>query len=162
MRSRAARLLATGIGLCAAVLAYAAWSARPRMPRAASESLDRADRYELLSLYPYLSENEFYNHRVLGRTTVSDPATRKKLNAGLRAGARESDGSRMACFSPRHGIRVTERGRVTDFVICFECRQVRVYRDGVNVASFLTSASPQGVFDDVLRREGVPLAGSEE
>ena len=63
----------------------------------------------------------------------------------------------MACFSPRHGIRVTRHGRVTDVVICFECRQVRVYRDGHSVASFLTSASPQPVFDDVLRQANVPL-----
>lgn len=133
------------------------WS-RARLPRAVTAALECADAYELLSLNPTLSEDEFYNHRVLGRMNVADPATRATLTQALSDGARESDGSIMACFNPRHGIRATRGGRVTELVICFECKQVRVYQNGRRVSSFLTSPSPQRVFDEVLRAARVPLA----
>jgi hypothetical protein len=49
-------------------------------------------------------------------------------------------------------------GVTTDFVICFECRQVRVWRGDQKVALFLVNGSPQPVFDEVLKAVGVPLA----
>lgn len=54
--------------------------------------LDNADRYELLSLHPWM---------------------------GM-----------PAPFNPRHGIRVTRAEVTTDYLICFECRQVQVWRGG--------------------------------
>ena len=135
---------------------------RRDMPASARAALENADTYELLSVSPLRTGGEFYGHRVLGRTTVADPATRARLTAALRSGARESDGSMMACFNPRHGVRATRAGTVTDLLICFECRQVRVLRDGRHVGWFLTSSSPQSAFDRALRDAGVPLAREGE
>ena len=67
----------------------------------------------------------------------------------------------MACFNPRHGIRVTHAGVVTNFVTCFECRQVEVWRGNQKLALFLVSVSPQSVFDEVLKSAGVTLAPKE-
>jgi hypothetical protein len=146
------------IAALAVVLAWVRWHG---MPWVALRALNSAEQYELLSLQPLLSQPDFYGHEILGRVLIKDVATRKKLTSALQWGARQSDGTRMACFNPRHGIRVTRGGVVTDFVICFECRQVEVWRGGKRLASFLTSDWPQPVFDDVLKRAGVPLAPKE-
>jgi hypothetical protein len=144
--------------IAAAALAYLRWHG---MPRVAWKALNDADRYELLSLYPYLSKPDYYNHEILGRTVITDVAVRDRLNHTFQAGVRQSDGTIMACFYPRHGIRVTHAGVTTDFVICFECRQVQVWRGNQKIASFLVSESPQPAFDDVLKSAGVPLAPKE-
>ncbi|MDB5298582.1 MAG: hypothetical protein JWO87_245 [Phycisphaerales bacterium] len=138
-----------------------AWLRWHGMPLVAARALADADQYEVLSLRPYPWKPDFYNHEILGRMTVTDTTIRQRLNAALQSGVRESDGTRMACFNPRHGIRVTRAGETTDFVICFECRQVQVWRGGKKITFFLTSASPQPVFDEVLQKANVPLAPKE-
>ncbi|HYE20506.1 MAG TPA: hypothetical protein VEA69_18810 [Tepidisphaeraceae bacterium] len=128
------------------------------MPGVAWAARDGAERYELLSLESYLSRPDFYNHEILGRTVVDDAGVRGRLNAALQAGVRASDGSQMACFTPRHGIRVTRGGVTTDFVNCFECRKVQVWLADQKIAFFLVSEAPEAVFDEVLTSAGVPLA----
>ena len=64
----------------------------------------------------------------------------------------------MTCFNPRHGIRVTRAGQVTDFVICFECRWLRIHRDGKPVASVPIAPSAEPTFDAALQQAGLPLA----
>lgn len=152
-RRRAVRLL-----LVLALAGGLAWLRWHGMPSVAWQALNDADRYELLSLRPYPWKPGFYRHEVLGSTLITDAKTRDRLNRALQRGARESDGTEMSCFNPRHGIRVTHAGVTTDFVICFECRQVEVWRGDKKIAFFLTSESPQPAFDDVLRNAGVPLA----
>ncbi|MDB5293445.1 MAG: hypothetical protein JWL69_4686 [Phycisphaerales bacterium] len=138
------------------------------MPLVAARALADADQYEVLSLRPEVfslrphpEQPRFHGYEILGRMTVTDAATRQRLNAALQSGVRESDGRMMACFNPRHGIRVTRAGVTTDFAICFECRQIQVWRDGKEIAFFLTSESPQPVFDRVLQKANVPLAPKE-
>ncbi len=131
------------------------------MPWGASRALDNAEQFELYSLYPRLSEDEFYSHRILGHAPVVDPAMRKQLSDALRKAARESKGEMMACFEPRHGIRVTNHGQVTDFVICFECLQVAVWRDGKQIAYFTISGSQASVFNAAVLKLGLPPAPME-
>src|SRR5688500_3924625 len=98
------------------------------IPAGTLAALQQGDGYELLSLDPReLDEpppDHFHGWRVLGRTTITDPATRKKLNEALRKGARENTGMAAACFNPRHGIHVVHNGKAYDLVICFECLSV--------------------------------------
>ena len=142
------------------------------IPKTTISALESAERYELLSLNPDRATDpdhaasqptshpadDFHGWRVLGRTTVADAPTRKRLNDALRAGARESDGTAERCFNPRHGVRVVRGDRIVDLVICFECLQVRVIENDQQSEGFLVSESPQAVFDDVLRSAGIPLA----
>jgi hypothetical protein len=131
------------------------------VPGPVMEALEHADQYELLSLDPMhyreLPPDNFHRWSVLGRTSVTDPATRKKLNRALRTGAWGA-GMPYMCFNPRHGIHVVQAGRSVDLVICFECRQARVFDDGNANEGFLVSGSPQPAFDEALRNAGVPLA----
>src|SRR5262249_1279362 len=72
-------------------------------------------------------KDSLHGGRLLGKATVKDATMRKNLAAALVKGAEESNGELAACFNPRHGIRATHDGKTAEFVICFECLQVRVY-----------------------------------
>ena len=132
------------------------------IPAGTLAALQHADRYELLSLDPTrmrtVPPDNFHGWRVLGRASINDEATRKKLNDALRAGARENDRMVAACFNPRHGIHLVRGDSAHDLIICFECLQVDVFEHEQWIRGFLTSPSPQPVFDDVLRAARVPLA----
>jgi hypothetical protein len=122
--------------------------------------LEKADQFELLSLNPEEPKEKpkdgFHGWQVLGKTTVKDAETRKKLVAALGKGVKENDGTVARCFNPRHGIRVTHDGKTADFVICFECFQVKAFA-GDKLQGFLVTNSPQPTFDTVLKEAKVPL-----
>ena len=52
------------------------------------------------------------------------------------------DGAFAACFNPRHGIRVKAKDAVFDFVICFECNSVAVFRNEKRTGSFGITGQP--------------------
>jgi hypothetical protein len=137
-----------------------------RFPGKEFDCLYNADRFELFSLYPSLlsppGPDRFDGHVILGSTAVQDRQTQADLRDALIAGIRSSNGSEAACFNPRHGIRVTAGNVVTDFVICFECKQVEVWRDGKMIAEQPTTALPAATFDRVLESAHVQLAPKPE
>ncbi|HEX4792388.1 MAG TPA: hypothetical protein VH370_01265 [Humisphaera sp.] len=132
----------------------------------AFRALSGADQYEVLSLDPYFvslsprpeSVQSFHGRAILGELKAPDNSVRQKLSEALRSGVNASDGRMKACFNPRHGIRVTHSGVVTDYVVCFECLQIEVWRNDKMVAHMLTNSSPEPLFDAILREAGVPLA----
>jgi hypothetical protein len=150
----------------ASVVAAAYFYFRRDLPRSSLTALRDADQFELLSLSPSMklsfrpeaSLDKFYNHEILGRATITDRSTRQQLANALRTAARDSDGSVAACFNPRHGIRVTRAGQVTDFVICFECSVVHIHRGGKPVAYVPLTRSAEPFFDAALRQARLPLA----
>jgi hypothetical protein len=131
-----------------------------RIPATASAILEQADGFELLSLNPKhqqkTAKGDFHGYQVVGRAVIADPEARKKLVSAFERGVAENQGMIAACFNPRHGIRVTQNGKLEDFVICFECAQVHSY--GAIEVHFLISSSPKALFDNMLRRAGVSLA----
>ncbi len=130
------------------------------IPRGAATALRDPDTFELLSLDPERGRKDadFHRFKVLGRTTVTDPAMRQRLYNSLQSGARWNVPIPSLCFDPRHGIRVTSKGRTVDLVICFECSQVQVWQGDSLVTSFIVGQSPEPVFDQALRDAGLPLA----
>jgi hypothetical protein len=123
--------------------------------------LEKAERFELLSLNPERAKekavDDFHGYKVLGKTTVTDAAVRKKLVAALKKGVEDNDGAAAGCFNPRHGIRVTRDGKTADFVICFECLFVQVHVGGKLEKGLRTTDSPRDTFDGVLKDAKVPL-----
>jgi hypothetical protein len=89
---------------------------------------------------------------------VRDEATRRKLIDALKEGM-ERHGGGDKYFYPRHAIRRMAGGQPVDLLICFECGNVALFRGERRVGVYPTVASSvQGVFDDVLKDAGVPLA----
>jgi hypothetical protein len=138
-------------------------AAAVELPKELRETLEKGERFELLSIRPARVERtegsfNFHGWEVIGRTWVRDAALRKKLVAAYKAGVEENQGIGASCFRPRHGIRITEKGRVTDFIICFECYQTQVYVDDRPLKALLVTRSPEPVFNDSLKAAKLPLS----
>jgi hypothetical protein len=163
-------------GLCVIVLAiigalaFSPWllfdSGPARLPSATRNVLDHADQFVLYSLDPrsveYLRPPEaypqevFHDFPVLGRVEVQDAAKQAELLRALYEGIAAKNIEPANCFFPRHGVRASLNGVTVDLVICFECSQIQIHpAKGKDV---LTSASPQPVFNRVLKEAGVELA----
>lgn len=113
-------------------------------------------RFDDPKLQPKTAE-DFHEVPVLGKVEVTDPAARQELFTALIEGMTHSDGSMLHCFRPRHGIRTVEDGTTVDYVICFECLQIEIHREGAR-KSKATTREPQSVFNARLQEAGIPLA----
>lgn len=147
--------------LCALFFPLAA--AAVEMPAELRDALEKSDVLELLSLRPARIEKKqgasnYHGWEVIGRQWIRDAALRKKLVAALLAGVEENQGLGAACFRPRHGIRVVQKGRYTDFIICFECYQVQVYVDDKPQKSVLVTRTPEDAFNESLKQLKLPLS----
>jgi hypothetical protein len=133
-----------------------------KIPDQARAILENASQFELFSIghapSPKNPAEDFHRWPVIGKTTIKDPDTRKRLIAALEKGVEENKGDVMKCFNPRHGIRVTHGGMTADFVICFECYQAVVYIASEKERRFLITDSPAPVFNQTLQRANIPLA----
>jgi hypothetical protein len=133
-----------------------------RLPDAVRDVLTTADRFELLSLDPKIGPTReaghFWGWRVHGSVVVG-PADRDALMAALERGIAENGGWVDACFIPRHGIRASRGVSSVDLVVCFQCSQVYLYRNGKDSGRVLVTGSPQPTFDRMLSAAGVQLAG---
>jgi hypothetical protein len=132
------------------------------IPKDARLALEQADSFELFSLSPDRPEKPlkdgFQGWKILGKTSVKDKEVRKKLVTAFEQGIEQMDGLPAACFNPRHGLRVTRKGKTVDYVVCFECLQVAVCDGEDHKAPLRINASPEPLFDRILRDAGVPLA----
>lgn len=140
-----------------------------KLPPEAGKALHNAERFELFSINPdqkafqIAKEGDGY-HRwpVLGQAVITDPAVRARLVDALEDGASANDGEVHNCFWPRHGIRVTHAGHTYDFLICFFCYQMEIYReDGQRWNVFITD-SPKAVFNAEVTAAGLPLPAQGE
>ena len=134
------------------------WMRWRGLPYGVARSLGTAETYELISVSPRIGMGDYYGHQTFGRATITDPAVRQRLNAALQAAVRESNGSVAACFNPRHAIRASGGGHVTELLVCFECKAIEVFSDGKKTDYIPISSSQESVFDAVLQKAGVPLA----
>jgi len=143
-----------------AVLAIVAIYIFRGIPSVVATAMRDADSFELLSLDPKQDRHDagFHRFKVLGRTTLTDPSTRKRIYRSLQSGARWNLPFAAMCFTPRHGLRVIADGRTFDLVICFECSQVKVWQDDTFMTRFIVGQSPEPAFDQALRDAGLPLA----
>jgi hypothetical protein len=133
-----------------------------RIPPEAEAILQRARQLELFSIEPVVVkdqfERNFHNWRILGATVVTNNDVRELLVTTFKKAIEENTGYGKPCFCPRHAIRVTHHGETADFLICFECLQVRVWLDGKRGKGFRITDSPQRIFNLILTEAGVPLA----
>jgi hypothetical protein len=140
------------------------WLYWPGIPAPAAATLEHPDTFELISIsprsmgYAYLG---FHGYPVLGKTTVTDASAQRRIARSIRWGARLNwvpPPFGLACFSPRHAIRVTHGQSTTDFLICFHCRHVEVYGNHPENWNFDICGFPESTLDEILQKAGVPLA----
>lgn len=157
-------LVAVGLPLVVAAQTWLIRTQAAGIPSAALRVLENADRFELISLDPNIVDPktiaaDFHGFYVLGRTEIQDPRLRRKLIDALQDSV-EIDGLGANCFCPRHAIRAVWGDESIDLGICFQCSWLYVY-DELEKHIVIYSMS-QPIFDDVLRRAGVPLPPAGE
>jgi hypothetical protein len=129
-----------------------------KLPAGLKAALEKGDRFELLTLNAErdTSKDGFHGWKVVGTSVINDRDVRRKLIVAFEKGVAESKGGPAFCFDPHHGIRVTREGKTVDFVLCFDCFQVRAYVGDALEANLITTNSPRAVFDNVLDASKVP------
>ncbi len=133
---------------------------RPEQLSDPLRALDDANQCELYSILPGpepgAPKEEFHGYPVLGKVSINDRAARERLTNVLKAGVLAGHGGN--CFVPRHAIRTVKGATTTDFVICFECKHVYIWRNGEPGVGFKVGRTPEPVFDEMLKGAGIPLA----
>jgi hypothetical protein len=77
----------------------------------------------------------------------------------VRRGIETSDGRVAMCFLPRHGVVLRRGEERLDLVICYECLQLRMYREGAGESGGVrTSDEVEGEVSAVFRAHGLTLA----
>jgi hypothetical protein len=168
MRSGLFALLVTGSFLAAVGLPESRGQEKKNaagnaIPEEFRKAVDKAEALDLYSLDPNTPAEKggapFHGWKVLGKTAVKKE-TLAILVTALKNGADEANQAASAgCFRPRHGIRVQLDGKSYDFVICFECVAVMLYKDKEEKSTlgFHVTSTPAAVFNTILRDANVKL-----
>jgi len=132
-------------------------------------ALDQANEFELMSLTTegFVMQTHscrgfcFQRWQVRGSAPIRAPFEVEAVRTELR---RWLDGPAPnaipLCFFPHHGARMRVADAVFDFVICYECKQMQVYRDfelgGRNAVHF---ESDRNALDRLLEAHRVEPTG---
>ncbi len=137
-----------------AVALTAVGCAKKKLPDATRSVLSSATTLNLMSLDPTptstAGDGTFHGYPISKQITVTDPKQREAIASAIVDGVNSSGDEVAACFNPRHGLRIMNAGKQHDFVICFECFQIRHYVGSDLQKGLPVTAKPQAVFDRVL------------
>jgi hypothetical protein len=101
-----------------------------------------------------------YAYEVLGQSALSESQKATAVGA-FDAAVAGWDGLMAACFDPRVAIRTQSDGQTYDVLLCYECHQIEVFREGKRVGSAGAAGSPK-VLNDLLASLHLPLSHSLE
>lgn len=149
------------------VAAVAAEPKKNALPAEAEEALRNGSKFILFSIEPGLPEaakpgdkpiEYHHGHKVLGNMELAVGASQAAAVQSVQEAIKNHNGVKARCFIPRHSLRVVaQSGRIYDFVICFECSGLEVYRGQKRIASLGITGSQQAL-DRLLKSAKVPLA----
>jgi hypothetical protein len=100
--------------------------------------------------------HSFHGYLVLGQLDVTDREQKRQLVAALKDGIDRKGIKANACFWPRHGLHIEQKGVVADYIICFECNQYDEIMGNKRRRGTI-SADVQPVFDAPLTAAAIPL-----
>jgi hypothetical protein len=104
-------------------------------------------------------EEKFYGFPVYGKTELKDPAKRKEVLDAVTGAIVDNPALMAKCFWPRHGLRVVQKGKTVDYVICFECSRIASH-SGSEHSMQAIKKEPQALLTKVLKDAGVKLSPS--
>ncbi|GAA0717277.1 hypothetical protein [Dokdonella soli] len=132
------------------------------LPADASRALESAKQIVLYSLEPWERPSKvevtFHGYKVLGKTELDESHTATARGA-FKSATAAWDGRIATCFDPRHALRIVSDGHVYDFLLCYACHQLEVYRDDAQVASIGATGSAS-VLNKLLADANVPASQS--
>jgi hypothetical protein len=121
--------------------------------------------WDFVSKKPPQDAELLHGYLVLGKIKIQEPDSVKEIFSAVRKDL-AAPGPPAACFWPRHAVRVVEKGKTVDYVICFQCFQCNGYEVTVGDKLVTTSRpigrTSQPILNRYLRAAGVPLSPGAE
>jgi hypothetical protein len=112
--------------------------------------------------YPELKpEESFHGYKILGSTDLAQAKQRQLAVASVEEAIRSFAGTIAGCFEPQHGLRIQTPDAVFDFVICFHCHYIKIYR-GEQYLGMIPIAGSGESMDSLLTAAKVPLPRRED
>lgn len=150
--------------LVLACTAQCAHAGSNTLPAEVQQALHSGGHAVLYSLEPWEDPDKktakFHGYEILGRSELT-PAQESTAVAAFDSAITGFDGAIAACFDPRHAISIRTNHHTYDFLLCYSCQQLEVYRDGKSVASVGATGSPK-VLNELLTSLHIPLSHSLE
>ena len=135
-----------------------------KLPTDATEALHTAKNITLFSLEPWglinTNDDLLHGFKILGQTTLDEKQTAIAVNAFESAICQKERRFTLACFDPRHAIQVIDKNRTYDFLLCYACGYLYVYRDNEFDASLEAFGSPEEL-NALLVVAKIPLSKSD-
>jgi hypothetical protein len=140
----------------------AATAAGNAIPTDAAKALHESRSAVLYSLEPWSPHANpkpaLHGFKILGKKRI-DGAAYKVAVGEFEAAVGRWDDRMAACFDPRHAIRVASGGHEFEFLLCYACHQMEVYRDGEKVA-VLGAAGSSKPLNALLAAAKLPISQS--
>ncbi len=110
---------------------------------------------------PKKAAESFAGFPVLGKVELKKPEERRELLVALEKGLADKNARQAKCFWPRHGVRTITGGKMSDYIICFQCSTARMESEGQSKTTPI-GREPQAVFNRLLKAADIPLAPGAE
>jgi hypothetical protein len=108
----------------------------------------------------FLDTPKFDDYPVLGRLELAGDDRERVVNA-VRDAIPPKLGVAFGCFNPRHNLRVEHDGATYDLLLCFECLNADIYKNGKKIDGIVLSGkmrdASQKVLNDVLTAAKIEL-----
>jgi hypothetical protein len=135
-----------------------------KLPPEAEQALRAPGKVTLYSLEPWdiplPGAHALRNRRILGQIEL-DGERRATVIGEFKSAVANWDGMIAMCFDPRHALRVKAKAHTYDFLLCYECHQLYVYRDDKLLTRLGAAGSPK-VLNELLGAAKIPLSRSGE
>jgi hypothetical protein len=136
-----------------------------RLPEELGKALDAPASVILYSIQPSTwPHGSFYHFSVLGHVELhGDQASQaikefRNSAVNMMAGVWSDERIDNCVISPRHALRVVSEGHTYDFLLCYECHQLEVFRDGKEVTFIAGTTGEPQVLNGLLTAAKIPLA----
>jgi hypothetical protein len=135
-----------------------------KMPKEAAVALHASGDITLFSLQPWgaaTNDVTLHGYKILGQTELAGDQARIAVEAFESAVCKKRRKYTALCFDPRHAIRVRDSGQTYDFLLCYACGYLYIYRDNELISELDAGGSPK-VLNDLLVAAKIPLSQSGE
>jgi hypothetical protein len=130
------------------------------LPRDVLQVLNSADTAILYSLDPTIrsgtNKQTLYNFKILGQMHV-DAKQMPVVADTFKNAVANFKGIAPNCFDPHHDLRIVSGGHIYDFLVCFKCSALVIYKDKKVTVSLGITSSPD-VLDNLLKGSNIPLS----
>ncbi len=105
---------------------------------------------------PKPGDKVLHGFKVLGQANLDPKRAQLAANAFQKA-VKDWDEVMYECFEPRHALRISAGGHTYDFLLCYQCHELDVYKDDKLLDNFGAAGSPK-FLNGMLTEAHVSLA----